>query len=290
MLHRSRTRGLTRENMEFKNWLLSLDETQMSMILPSTGGGGGINDQDDDDDGDDDGDEWDWERMDLYRWNLLKWCRETASMREMAGIIGGFVERQNPKKVTYLTQHSKYQTKGSPRYFLQMRYNFDFDISPVEDKLRKVLERSDFHSALGKEKRNSWTLMQEEDVRDYMTYIVCSYLTQNQSNDPSKDAWTRASEGSLLGKHFSFNVWNRLKKTWASKVLPEISEIAVLAASKGKIERPKSWMDVGKPEVKSDISEVRPPWSAATYNPETKELGALVTVMIPFDWNPISKP
>jgi len=274
------------KGVKFSEWLLSRhhdwQESALSMLAPSTGRGGFGND---DEEGDDDGggDEWDWERMDRYRWNLFKWCGETASMREIAGLIGDFVERQNPKKVTYLIQHSKYQGEGRPRYLLQLRYHFDFDISPVEDKLRKILERSDLHRVLGKEKKDNWTLLQEEEVRDYMTYIICFYLTQN--HDSSKDNWAKAAEGSPLDRHFSFNVWNRLKKTWASKVLPEISEIAIGAASKGRIERPKSWLDIGKPEVKSDISEMRPPWGASTYNSETKELGASVTAMIPFDWN-----
>lgn len=271
--------GQTSEvNVNFKKWLES-----MALMTPSTDKGGFDNTPPEEDDGGDGGDGWDWDRMELYRWHLLKWCRETASMGEIAGLFGNFVERQSPKKVTYRVLHSQYKIEGHPRYVLQLDYEFDLNISPVEEKLRKILEKSDLHKALGKEKRDNWTLLQEEEVREYMAYIICSYLTRN--NDSSKDAWARAAEGSLLGNHFSFNVWNRLKKTWASKVLPKISEIAILAVSKGDIERPKSWMEIGNPEVNSDISKVRPPWSSTVYDYETQNLLATVNVMVPFDWN-----
>lgn len=264
--------------MEFKKWLI---ESQ-SLMMPSTGRGGGTYDAHDDGE-DDGGDEWDWDRMSLYRQHLLNWFKETSSMKEIASLLCDFVERQNPKKVEYRVLNSQYKREGHPRYFLQLTYVFDFDISPVEKKLRNILEKSDLHRALNRAPNSNWTLLQEEEVREYMTYIICTYLSTNWDQD--KDQWQKAAEGSALSKRLSFNVWNRLKKSWDSKVLPEISEIAIGQVSRRKMERPKNWLDIGKPEVKSDMSQMRPPWGSIGYDPEGRTLHGRVVAVIPFDWN-----
>jgi hypothetical protein len=204
-------------------------------------------------------------------------------MRHITSLLGEFVERQNPQKVTYKVLHSQYKRKGHPRYILQLDYVFDFEVSPVEANLRKVLEKSDLHKALNRPANSNWTLLQEEEVREYMTYIICTYLTENR--DDSKDVWQKAAEGSVLSKHLSFNVWKRLKRNWESKVLPEISEIAIDASAKRRVERPENWLDIGKPEVTSEISDMRPPWGSIGYDPDERKLGGRVVAMIPFDWN-----
>ena len=70
-------------------------------------------------------------------------------------------------------------------------------------------------------------------------------------------------------------------------MLPKISEIAI--HSKNRVERPRSWMDLGKPEVKAEFSDAKIQGSNTVYGHEEHSILAAVTVVVPFDWNYIRK-
>lgn len=269
--------------MEFKNWLLSLEQMQ-AVMLPSTGGGG-IDDYDNED-GDDDGDDgWDWERMEKWRWSLLKWCAESDSMKQIAQVAGEMAGTQKVKKTTYRINASRVDPKY--RYVLQLGFEFEMDMSPMESNIRGILEKSDLHKALKINQSELYRLLENDEVREYVTYVICLYLSTHpsQKSSPFTQSHFGWSVESILSNYFSFNVWNRLKKGWDSKILPQMSEIAI--SSRDKVERPADWVKVGKPEVKSEFSLVKIAGSVTVYSHEKNSMLASVTVMIPFDWNRI---
>ena len=277
------------KGVKFREWLLrrqkDIEESAIAALVPSTGRGGGSDHVEDDDDGGGDGNEWNWEWMERRRWNLLKWCSETASMKDISMAFGDFVGRQKTKKVTYMIMPSRYPP---PKYVLQLRYNFDVDVSPLEQPIRKILEKSDLHKPLGIESDHLYRALENDEVSEYMTNILCLYLSTDRSHDagsPFTQSHFGQKKPSALSNHFSFNVWNGLKKRWASKVLPQLSELAIQAASSGRIERPKSWMDVGNPEVESDPSKISIPSSVTVYDQQSAMVLSSVVAMIPFDWN-----
>jgi hypothetical protein len=262
-----------------KEWL----ESTMSMLAPSTGNGGGL---DDNDDGGGDGgeEEWDWDRLERRRWNILKWCGETESMKEISRLFGDFIEKQKSTKVTYAVLNSNYPP---PKHVLQLRYLFDVDMSPMADKTRKVLERSDLHKALLIDQDELYRTLENDEVREYMNHILCLHLSSDRSpaaGSPFTQSHFGHKKNSALSNYFSFNVWNRLKSSWESKVLPELSAIAVQAASRGRIEKPRSWTDVGKPEIVANPSDVKMPTSVTVYDQERGMVLSSVVAMIPFDW------
>lgn len=270
--------------MNFKEWLES-----MALTTPSTGRGGFGNETPDEDDGGDDGDGWNWERMERYRWQLLSWCRDSDAVKKITAIVGDMASRQKPTKVEYMVNASGFPGK---RYFIQLRYVFDLALEdhPVETQIRKILERSDVHKPLKVDQDRLYRLLENDEVTEYVMYIILHYLANQDSEkaSPFTAAHFRWKKESILSNHFSFNVWNRLKKGWETSVLPKISEIAI--HSRNRVERPKNWMDLGKPEVKAEFSDVRIQHSGTVYSPEERGTLASVTVVVPFDWNYVNAP
>lgn len=269
--------------MNFKKWLES-----MALMTPSTDKGGFDNDPPDNDDGGDDGDGWNWERMDRYRWQLLSWCANSEAVKKIAALVGDVASKQKPTKVEYMVNRSR---NSSKTYFLQLRYEFDIPLEghPLEAQIRKILERSDVYKPLKVDQGQLYRLLENDDVTGYITYIIFHYLANQDSQkaNPFAAAHFGWKKESILSNHFSFNVWNRLKNNWESSVLPKISEIAINA--RNRVERPKSWMEIGKPEVKAEFSEARIQGSNTVYGHEEHSILAGVTVVVPFDWNYVRK-
>lgn len=257
----------------------------LSLMKTSTGNGGGTYDNEEDDG--DEGDEWNWDRMEHYRWNLLKWCGETESMKEISRVFGEFIERQRSKKVSYMVLTSKYPP---PRYVLQLRYEFDADMSPAESEIRRSLEKSDLHKPLNIDQKKLYRVLENDEVREYMIHIICLHLSSDRAvnaGSPFTQSHFGGKKASPLSNYFSFNVWNNIRRKWDSKILPEMSEIAVRAATAGKIERPADWTKIGHPEVEAKLSDVRMPVSVTVYGQESGMVLSSVVAMIPFDWNRI---
>lgn len=271
--------GQNREvNVNFKKWLES-----MALMTPSTDKGGFDNNPPEEDDGGDDGDGWDWDRMELYRWHLLKWCKESDAVKKITTIVGNITSRQKPFKVEYMINRSQYPP---PRYFIQIRYLFEMSAEELPDAdIRRILEQSDVHRPLKIDQSQLYRLLENDEVLGYITHIILHYLANQDSSKSSP--FTAAHFGwkkeSILSNYFSFNVWNRLKKNWESSILPKISEIAT--HSRNKVERPSNWMDVGDPEVKADFSNIRIQHSGTVYGSEENSMLASVVVIVPFDWN-----
>lgn len=265
--------------MNFKEWLES-----MALMTPSTDKGGFDDDPPEEDDGGDDGDGWNWERMDRYRWQLLSWCRDSDAVKKITALVGDMASRQKPTKVEYMVNRSQYPP---PRYFIQLRYLFDIPLEdhPLEAMIKKILERSDVYRPLKIDQDQLYRLLENDEVVGYIIYIILHYLANQDSEKASP--FTVAHFGwkkeSILSNHFSFNVWNRLKKNWTTGVLPKISDIAI--HSRNRVERPKNWMDVGKPEVRAEFSDARIQISGTVYGPDSHSILADVTVVVPFDWN-----
>ena len=270
---------------EFKEWLKGLEESQSMLMSPSTGQGGGSDNVDDDEGDDDDDDGWNWDRMEKYRWNILRWCGETESMERIVGSVAEMVAQQRSARTTYRINPSRMAPKY--RYVLQLGHEFQMDMSSLGASVRPILERSDLYRAFNMEPNRLYRFLENDEVMEYMSYVICLYL----STQPSKRSspFTHSHFGwkteSILSNHFSFNVWNRLKKGWNTRVLPQMSEIAI--AARDKVERPSDWTKVGKPEVRAEFSDIKIAISVTVYDHENNSVLASVTVMIPFDWNMI---
>lgn len=259
----------------FREWLES-----NALLVPKTGQGGGggtTNDEGDDGEG---GDEWDRERLEMYRWNILKWCRETESMRKIVQAAGEMVAAAKATRTTYMINTSRYPP---PRYLLQLRYEFEVDMSPLADRIRGTLERSDLWKPLKIDQGSLYRLLENDEAREYVAEIICLYLSSKQEGSPFTQSHFGLKEQSPLSNHFSFAVWDRLKRGWEKRILPQLSDAAIHA--RDRVERPKDWTKVGKPEVRAELSNSKIASSVTVYSPESNSTLSAVIVLIPFDWN-----